>query len=192
MEAHELIREYYRFFNERRLTAASALFAADAVLELAPFAHAATGREAYEQFAETWLSAFPDAIFTIARVEQRNETMCEVDVIASGTHLGLLNLGGFGQVPTSGRRISVRLRELLEIQQGAIHYASVECDIHQLVRELTRINYPTLMARLTTVCVLREELAKAEGDPGRQRDVNDRLGTALDAARRAARPQFDR
>jgi len=192
METHQLIREYYRCFNERRLSAASALFAANAVLELAPFAPSAAGREAYAQFAETWLRAFPDAVFTIAHVEQRNDMLCEVDVIVAGTHLGLLNLGAFGQLPTSGLQVSVRLRELLEIRDGTIRYTSIECDLHQLVRELSRVDYPALLARLRTVGELREELASAEGDADRQRDVTDRLGHALDAARRAARPHFNR
>jgi hypothetical protein len=48
-------------------------------MEMAPFVQRAHGSDAYAQFADTWLRAFPDAVFTMEHVEQRNETMCEVE-----------------------------------------------------------------------------------------------------------------
>jgi steroid delta-isomerase-like uncharacterized protein len=188
----ELIREYYRCFNERRVASAEALFAPDAVLDMAPFARTGAGREGYAEFVETWVRAFPDAAFTIAHVEQRNDSMCEVDLLATGTHTGQLNLGSFGQLPPSGLRPQVRLRELLEIRDGTIHYANVSCDINQLVRELTHVNYQLLLARIADVARLADELARADGDANKQREVSERVARALDAARRVARPQFNR
>jgi hypothetical protein len=88
----QLIRDYYRCFNERRIPDAGLLFAPDAVLEMPPFVQRAHGYAAYAHFAETWLRAFPDAVFTMERMEQHNETMCEVDIIATGTHSGPLDL----------------------------------------------------------------------------------------------------
>jgi predicted ester cyclase len=187
----DLIREYYKCFNERRVAAATALFSPDAVLEMAPFAPPG-GRGAYAEFVETWVHAFPDAVFAIEHVEQRNDTMCEVDLMATGTHTGLLTLGEFGQVPPSGLRPHVRLRELLEIRDGAIRYANLSCDIHQLVRELTHVNYQLLLERTAEVTALAEELARADGDPATQRDLGERVARALDAARRVARPNFNR
>src|ERR1035437_6550184 len=88
----QLIRDYYRCFNERRIPDAGLLFTPDAVLEMPPFVQRAHGYAAYAQFAETWLRAFPDAVFTMERMEQHNETMCEVDIIATGAHSGPLAL----------------------------------------------------------------------------------------------------
>src|ERR1035437_2627535 len=116
----QLIRDYYRCFNERRIPDAGLLFTPDAVLEMPPFVQRAHGYAAYAQFAETWLRAFPDAVFTMERMEQHNETMCEVDIIATGTHSGPLDLGAFGLLKPSGGRLMLRLREVLDIRDGHI------------------------------------------------------------------------
>jgi predicted ester cyclase len=89
-------------------------------MEMAPFVQRAHGSDAYAQFADTWLRAFPDAVFTMEHVEHRNETMCEVDLIAVGTHTGLLDLGDLGTLKPSGVRLTLMLRELLEIRDGKI------------------------------------------------------------------------
>src|ERR1700676_4242154 len=61
----QLVRDYYRYFNERRLATAGMLFGPDAVVDMPPFVHQAHGPAAYAQFADTWLRAFPDALFTL-------------------------------------------------------------------------------------------------------------------------------
>jgi predicted ester cyclase len=188
----QLVRDYYRCFNERRVEAAAALFAADAAVDMPPFVQQAQGARAYTQFAETWLRAFPDAVLTMERVEQRNETMCEVDLVATGTHSGPLDLGRFGLLKPSGARLMLRLRELLEVRNGRITYASLSFDINGLVRQLNRIDYDRLARCLDTIRQVADELAGAPTDSDRQRDVTERLGQALDTARLVVRPQFKR
>ena len=188
----QLVRDYYRCFNERRIVTAGALFAPDAVVEMPPFVQRADGSDAYAQFAETWLRAFPDAVLTMEHVEQRNETMCEVDLIASGTHSGPLDLGAFGLLRPSGVRLTLRLRELLDIRDGHITYTSLSFDLNGLVRQLNRIDYDQLVRCLDTIRQLAHELADADPDSEQQRDVTERLGHALDTARLAVRPQFKR
>ena len=188
----QLIRNYYRCFNERRMSDAAALFAADAVVDMPPFVQRAHGSGAYAHFADTWLRAFPDAVFTLKHVEQRRGTMCDVCLIATGTHTGLLDLGTYGVLQPSGVRLTLQLRELLDIRNRTITYSHLSFDIDQLVREITQVDYLKLMAYLATVRDLSASLAQAQGDVARQRDVMERLGRALDAARHAARPEFKR
>jgi predicted ester cyclase len=188
----QLIRDYYRCFNERRFVAAEALFAADAVVEMPPFVQRAQGSSGYAQFTETWLRAFPDAVLTLEHVEQRNKTMCEVDLIATGTHSGLLDLGAFGRLRPSGVRLTLRLRELLEILGDHITYTSLSFDINGLVRQLNQIDYERLTRCLDTVQQLADELADAHAESDRQHEVTERLGRALDTARLVVRPQFKR
>ena len=190
--ADQLIRSYYACFNERRLADAESLFAPTAVLDMPPFVLKAVGPAGYAQFATTWLGAFPDAQLTIDRVEQRGDTMCEVNLTATGTHAGALDLGPYGVMHPSGVRVTLWVRELLEVRSGTITYAALEFDINHLVRELQQFDYRKLTACLATVSQLSDELAKVEGDVEGQRDVTERLGLALDAARHAARPQFKR
>lgn len=186
----QLIRDYYRCFNERRLVDAGALFTARALVDMPPFVQGATGAAAYAQFTDAWLRAFPDAQFMIERVDQRGDTMCEVDLRATGTHTGLLDLGTYVVLKPSGVRVTLRLRELLDIREGLITYASLPFDSNQLVRELNQIDYRKVAGCLAAVWDLADELAKAQGDVDRRRDVTERLGRALDAARQAVRPQF--
>jgi hypothetical protein len=186
------VRDYYRCFNERRIADAGAQFAVNAVLDMPPFIRDATGAVAYAQFADAWLRAFPDAELRIERVEQRGETTCEIDLIATGTHEGPLDLGMYGLLRPNGVRLTLRLRELLEVHRGQITYASLSFDINHLVRELTRVDYRRLVASLATVRKFADELATVLGDDERRREVTERLGQALDEARRVVRPQFNR
>ena len=193
MTSDQLVRDYYRCFNDRQIVTAGTLFAPDAVVDMPPFVRNATGADAYAQFADAWFRAFPDAVLTIEHVEQRNDTMCEVDVLATGTHQGPLDLGVYGLLRPSGVWLTLRWRELLEIRDGHIVNASVSFDINQLIRELSHVDYRKLMACLGTVREVSDELAKVPGDDiDRRRDVTERLGQALDAARHAIRPHFKR
>jgi predicted ester cyclase len=169
-----LIRDYYRCFNERRIADAGLLFAPDAVVDMPPFVQRAQGSNAYVQFAETWLRGCPDAVFTMEHVEQRNETMCEVDLIATGTHSGLLDLGAFGLLKPSGVGLRLRLRELLDIRDGHITYTSLSFDINGLVRQLNRIEYDRLPPCLDTIRQLADELTAAHPDSERTTARRDR------------------
>jgi len=87
-----LIRQYYGWFNERRLSDAAGLFADDADVELIP-GERAQGGSGYLRFAHAWVSAFPDATFAIQQIEHRTETLAEVYLLATGTHQGTLAFG---------------------------------------------------------------------------------------------------
>jgi predicted ester cyclase len=184
------IRDYYRCFNERRIADAGTLFARGAMVEMPPFVRGAAGADAYAQFADAWIRAFPDAQFTIERVHQRGDTICEVELLATGTHSGPLDLGVYGVLQPSGVQLTLRLREVLEIRNGKITYASLAFDINHLGRQLTRVDYKALTGCLDTIRQLTDELAQAPEDTERQRDVTERLGRALDAARLVVGPQF--
>src|SRR5829696_8600564 len=113
-----LIRGYYAAFNARRLAEASGMFAADAVMEAPPFSAAADGRKSYERFTRVWLAAFPDACLDVESVARRSDTLHEVNLVATGTHSNLLDLGPYGRFKPSGERTTLRMRELIEIQNG--------------------------------------------------------------------------
>jgi len=136
MLGHELIREYYACFNQRRFSDAAELFSEDAVVE-----HAATGQRllggaGYIRFAEMWVQAFPDAGLSIVRVEQQGDTICEVDLLGTGTHLGVFDLGATGQFKPTGARARLPFREMLEIRVGRITYSSLRFDLHELMKQL--------------------------------------------------------
>jgi predicted ester cyclase len=136
--AHLLIREYYACFNERRLSDAADLFASDAVLERGPFGTLKSGGEGYLRLVDSWLRAFPDSKVRIEHVEQRGDTICEVDLIFTGSHLGDLEMPGRGVFKATGAAVSLRVGEVLEIRASKITYSSVNFDAADLIGQLTR------------------------------------------------------
>ena len=185
-----LIRNYYESFNSRRLSNALELFADDAVMEAPPFTAPADGRKSYERFSRLWLAAFPDARLEIESVEQRSVTLHEVNLVGTGTHANVLDLGPYGRFNPTGERATIRLRELVEIQNGRIIYSNVSLDLHELARQLSSIDYDGLALHLERIGHLRTQLAEAADDPERRRYLAERIGRELDAARLAVRPWF--
>jgi predicted ester cyclase len=187
--SQSLVREYYAAFNERRISDASALFALDATVEHLAFAQTFRGPDAYTQFAELWLRAFPDAVLRIDHIEPRGDTICEVDLIAEGTHVGILELGPFGSLKPSGQRMAIRVRELLELRGRRIGYSCLSFDTQAFIRQLAHIDYAQLTAHIGQLHKLCEDLGQS-GDPERRRSVTEQIGRELDAARLVVRPWF--
>jgi predicted ester cyclase len=188
--AERLIRNYYACFNRRTFAAAASLFADDAVMEAPPFTAAADGRKSYERFTRVWLAAFPDAQFEVDSVSSRNDTLHEVNLVATGTHTNLLDLGAYGRFKPTGERTTLRLRELIEIHHGQITYSNVSLDVHDLTRQLSTVDYDALATHLDRVQHLRAQLAEAGNDSERRRFIAERIGRELDSARLAVRPWF--
>lgn len=192
MSANEsLIRQYYACFNERRLIDAAALLADDAVLEQVPLQQQRKGSAGYLQFVYGWLSAFPDAILAVQNIHSRDDVTHESDLLATGTHLGSLDMGGWVFKPTL-TAASLRLRELIEVRDGRIVYSSVSFDVQEIVEQLARVDHAKLLWHTDRIRHLSDDLRDARGDTIRERHVVDRLGRELDAARHAVRPYFRR
>jgi predicted ester cyclase len=136
LRGHELIREYYACFNERRFSDAAELFSTDAVLEHGPIGQRQHGGTGYIHFAEMWVQAFPDASLKILHVEQHGDTICEVDLLGTGTHQGTFDIGPAGMFKATGAHATLRFRELLEIRVGKITYSSLSFDLHELIQQL--------------------------------------------------------
>jgi len=186
-----LIRHYYACFNERRFVDAAQLFTDDARVEHIPFQTHHRGKEGYIRFAQAWGGAFPDATLAIDRIDRRSDTMFDVHLVSTGTHRGVLDIGVF-QFKPRGATATICIRELLDIKDGAIVSSSISLDLNNLITQLSTVDYSELRARLERIRRLTDELSRAEGDAAHQRDVADRLGPELDAARRALRPHYNR
>ena len=134
--AHLLIRKHYDYFNQRRFAEGADLFSEDCVLEHPPFGQTRRGRDGYLELVNLWIGAFPDSQLQIDHVEQRGDTICEVDLIGTGTHRGDFDMGGYGVFKATGVETTLRFRELLEIRVGQITYSSLTFDVHDLIRQL--------------------------------------------------------
>ncbi|HET9833357.1 MAG TPA: ester cyclase [Vicinamibacterales bacterium] len=138
VSAHALIRQFYAFYNGRQIEQAGALFSVDAVVEHAPFGRPARGPEAYIASAERSFVAFPDAHIEVLNISDHGEDVYDIELVATGTHQGLLDLGEYGRFEATGLYVSVPHREVLEIHDGQITYASVTLDVTGLIAQLKR------------------------------------------------------
>ena len=192
-DTHALIERLYTLFNTRELDEAAALFAEDALIE-----HGAPGRQrrggaGYLEFARMWMGAFPDAVVTIEGITPRNPTTIEIDLLATGTHQGPLDLGGYGLFKPSGTMGKLRLRQIVEFKDCRIAYSALSYDVQDIVQQLTVVSVPKLLEHLKRVQQLGARLAQTSPEQiVERRSIIDRLGTELDAARRIVRPYFDR
>jgi len=134
-DAHLLIRDYYKAFNERRFESAAELFTRDATIEHLPAAITRRGPDGYLDSARAAVAAFPDLHLQIVHVEQRGDTICEVDVLCTGTHEGEWSMGTLGPFKPTGRRHSYHIREMLEIRGGKITYSSLSWDLQEIVAQ---------------------------------------------------------
>lgn len=189
--SESLVRLYYACFNQRRLADAAKLFADNAVLEYIPFGQQQYGGDGYIRFANAWVNAFPDGMFEVHGIEARGETLYEVDLLGTGTHRGGLDIGVHLFAPT-GTKARLRLQELLDIRDGKIASSTLRLDLGDLIQQLVTVDYAELIDRLERIRQLGDELSRAQSDAARQRDIANRLGLELDAARKALRPHFNR
>jgi hypothetical protein len=190
MTPDALLRLFYECFNERRFSDDRRLFTDDVVFELLPSEPPLRGRRAFELFVARWSAAFPDAHLIPVHVEQRGESMCEVELTASGTHLGLFDLGAYRFKPT-GLAVNLRLRQLFEFHEGRIAFTSVTFDLQNLVGQLATIDLRAVDTHLDAVNHLRGDLGRAPDEPAR-RDVADQMIVEVDALRKVLRPPHSR
>jgi predicted ester cyclase len=187
--AETLIRKYYDDFNERRLSDLATRFDDDAIVEHMPRRPVQRGGEGYLQFVNVWIAAFPDAAFVIEQIVPRGTHTHEVTLLATGTHEGALELGGWIFRPTRAR-VALHLREVLEVRDGKIVFSTTSFDLQQMIEQLTRVDSAKLLKHLEHLRELGGQLPAAERDAARTRDILDRIGRELDAARHIVRPYY--
>jgi hypothetical protein len=184
----DLIRAHYDDLNSRRLEVAAGRFHPDARLEHIT-GRIERGPDGFRAFAERWLAAFPDALFSVECIRPRTAVLYDVDLRATGTHRGTLEFYSWTFRPTD---VQLRLsaRELLHVEGGQILFASLSYDVQDLVRELASVEPQKLLHHLARLKQLGEQLAQAGSNAARQRDVIEQIGRELDIARHVVRPYF--
>src|SRR5205085_1415412 len=109
------------------------LFTHDAVIQHRPDGSQLKGPGGYLESAAATIAIFPDLQIHILHVEQRGDTIVEIDLAATGTHSGDWNMGALGVLKADGAVKTVRHREMLEIRGGMFTYSSITYDIRNFV-----------------------------------------------------------
>jgi hypothetical protein len=187
-----IIRYYYDALNERRFADAARLFADDSRFSWVPFRETQAGQAGFREFIDRWGSAFPNAQFRIAHVEQPAEWTCDVDLVASGTHIGSLDAGIYQFKPTS-HNVAIPMRQRFEFDgRERITYTSVSMNVQELIAQLSALDFARFDEYMAEMTRLHATLAAAKDDPARWQEAVERLGRYLDAARHALRPYYHR
>ena len=132
-ETHLLIRRYYDAFNGRRFSENAELFTPDAVIHHRPNSGRRQGPGGYLESAREAMASWPDLHLRILHVEQRGDTIVEIDVSATGTLVGDWTAGDFGTLKATGQLRTFRIRETLEIRGGKITFSGLTYDLQELL-----------------------------------------------------------
>lgn len=132
----QIARLYYRLFNERKLDEAAQLVDSQASIRYRPTRQHLIGRAGYRALADTWLSAFPDAVLEIQSLQVIGGHAAHVKLLGRGTHAGELALGDTMSVPPTGRHAQLTFREILEIRDGQIVNVELDFDLDEMKRRL--------------------------------------------------------
>lgn len=136
MTPEQVVRLYYRLFNQRRLDEVSELVDVQAVFHYLPTNQRLVGRAGYRALAAAWLIAFEDATVDIQSVQQLAEHTVRVTFIGRGTHTGDLELGETVVIPATGRRAELLFHDTLEIHHNRITRTEFDFDLEDLKKQL--------------------------------------------------------
>lgn len=131
-----VIRRYYELFNEREFDAAAELVAPDATFLHQPTKQRLIGRAGYRAFADSWITAFPDAQVDVTAVTAEPDGRWRAEIMGRGTHEGFLDLGEF-QLPPTSRRAELPFRQYFDIRDGLIVEAELDFDLDRMRQLLT-------------------------------------------------------
>lgn len=136
MTPEQIVRRYYRLFNERQFDAAAELVDRQAVFHYLPTRQKLLGRAGYRALVAAWLNGFDDAVLDIESVAVVSDHAVRVSFIGRGTHTGELVMGEALTLPATGRSAHLRFTDLLEVRGGLIVSAELDFDVEEMKRRL--------------------------------------------------------
>jgi predicted ester cyclase len=131
----DVVRRYYRLFNERRLDEAGQLVDPQAEFRYRPTRQRLLGRAGYRALAAMWLHGFEDARLEV-RAIRATGPLVEADVVGHGTHTGDLVLGEHLVLPPTGQAAELSLTETLVVEGGRIIDAELDFDLTEMLKRL--------------------------------------------------------
>lgn len=137
LSPEQLVRRYYRLFNERRLDEAEQLVDPEASFYDVPTKQRFIGRAGYRELASAWLAAFPDARIGVTSVRRIDHETVYLEFKGRGTHAGDLVLGDALIVPATGHAASLVFQNMLRVRNGQIVRVRFDFDLQELRRRLS-------------------------------------------------------
>ncbi len=141
-ENEALARAEIDKYNAHALDGLAGLFSSDAEIVNVPTGVSDRGPKAARDSAQTLLTAFPDGKFELINVIA-GERNAAVEYRAHGTHTGKL-VARAGALQPTGRKLEIRLCDVMEIQGGKITGLRSYWDMYGLLSQLGLVPEPAV------------------------------------------------
>lgn len=128
-------RRYYGLFNERRFDEAETLVHPEAVFSYPSAKEHFIGRAGYRELVQRWTEAFPDAELAITDITVIGDAV-RTEWMASGTHLGTLDIPGFPTIPPTLWAVQLPMCETIRVLDGVVVESRMSFDAEELRRRL--------------------------------------------------------
>lgn len=129
-----IARSLYEYWNERQFDKMAELMADDGEIVLVGSDTRFRGPSGAIEFANMWADGFPDGRATITNVIASGDHAV-VQFTGTGTHTGVLRTGA-GEIPATGRSVTLDFCDFLEIQDGKIHLSQSYFDSASMLIQL--------------------------------------------------------
>ncbi len=139
-ENEALARAEVEKYNAHDLDGLASLFSSDAEIINVPTGVTGRGPKTARDSAQTLLTAFPDGKFEITSVIA-GERGAAVEYRGRGTHSGKL-VAAAGALPPTGRKLDVRICDVMEIQGGKITSVRSYWDLYGVLNQLGLVAQP--------------------------------------------------
>jgi steroid delta-isomerase-like uncharacterized protein len=130
----EIARKLYDHWNAREFDAVAELMADDGEIVLVGSDTRFRGRDGSLEFSHMWADGFPDGKVTIDRTIASGDNVV-VEYTGTGTQTGTLR-GPGGDIPATGRSVTLHLCDVHEIRDGKIRKVSSYFDSASLLEQL--------------------------------------------------------
>jgi steroid delta-isomerase-like uncharacterized protein len=134
VDNEQLARSIYEMFNAREFDRAASFVLADVEWVNVPFGARFDGPDGFRQFLHGWVVAMPDVVVD-ALVISPGEGSVVAEYTSRGTHAGPL-MGPPGAIPPTGRRVEVRVCEVMQVRAGRVASGHVYFDAATMMRQL--------------------------------------------------------
>ena len=130
----ELVRRHVDYFNKRNLPEGAKHVTAEFESANVPLDESHRGPKGYQQSAEGWITAFPDAKMEVTRVIA-GENSAVLEFRGKGTHKGILK-GPNGPIKPTGKKLDMPFVEVHEFKGEKLHRMSLYFDVATMMRQL--------------------------------------------------------
>ena len=129
-----LARTLYEAFNERDFDKQADYMTPDSTITIVGSGDTYQGPGGARKYNMMWAEAFPDGKITIDNIVAAGGFVV-VEFTGRGTHTGTL-AGPAGSIPATGRAVTLKLCDVLEISQGMVTSQRTYFDTASLMSQL--------------------------------------------------------